>query len=152
MSMVSGITLDRMDLRASDGDREAAIERLREAALAGRLETDELEDRLAEAHGARWCSELATLTADVTPPPDPLRFIRTRRRLNALAIVSLVAGLLWFGWIGSLVAIATGHTALHQISRSAGSESGRVAALIGLMFGYFGLATLVFVITMATLL
>jgi hypothetical protein len=137
-----------MDTRASDGDREAAVERLREAALAGRLESDELEDRLADAYGARWCSELAALTADITPPPDPLRFIRARRRVNTLAVVSLVAGLLWFGWIGSLAAIVTGHVALFQISRSAGTESGRSAALIGLMFGYFGLATLVFIISM----
>jgi hypothetical protein len=137
-----------VDTRASDGDREAAVERLREAALAGRLESDELEDRLADAYGARWCSELAALTADITPPPDPLRFIRARRRVNTLAVVSLVAGLLWFGWIGSLAAIVTGHVALFQISRSAGTESGRSAALIGLMFGYFGLATLVFIISM----
>jgi Domain of unknown function (DUF1707)/Domain of unknown function (DUF4190) len=137
-----------MDTRASDGDREAAVERLREAALAGRLESDELEDRLADAYGARWCSELVALTADITPPPDPLRFIRARRRVNTLAVVSLVAGLLWFGWIGSLAAIVTGHVALFQISRSAGTESGRSAALIGLMFGYFGLATLVFIISM----
>lgn len=150
--MVDGTTLDRVDIRASDGDRDVAIERLREAALAGRLETEELEERLAQAHGARWCSELTTLTADVTPPPDPLRFIRARRRVNSLAIVSLISGLLWFVWFGSLVAIVSGHTALHQISRSSGSETGRTAALIGLMFGYFGLATFVFVFTMYALL
>ena len=69
--------------------------------------------------------------------------------MNALAIVSLVAGLLWFAWVGSLVAIVTGHTALFQISRSSGRETGRTAALIGLMFGYFGLATLVFVLLFA---
>ena len=142
------ITLGAVDTRASDGDREAAVERLREAALAGRLESDELEERLAQAYGARWCSELATLTADVTPPPDPLVFLRPRRRVNTLAIVSLVAGLLWFGWIGSLAAIVTGHVALFQISRSAGTEMGRAAALVGLLFGYFGLATLVFVLSM----
>jgi hypothetical protein len=137
-----------VDTRASDGDREAAVERLREAALAGRLESEELEERLGQAYGARWCSELATLTADITPPPDPLVFLRPRRRVNALAIVSLVAGLLWLGWFGSLAAIATGHVALFQISRSAGTETGRTAALIGLMFGYFGLATLVFILSM----
>jgi uncharacterized protein DUF1707/uncharacterized protein DUF4190 len=137
-----------VETRASDGDREAAVERLRDAALAGRLESDELEERLAQAYGARWCSELATLTADVTPPPDPLRFFRARRRVNSLAIVSLISGLLWFVWIGSLTAIVTGHVALVQISRSAGRESGRTAALIGLMFGYFGLATLIFIVSM----
>jgi hypothetical protein len=139
----------RPQTRASDADREATAERLRAAALEGRLEHDELEDRLESAYGARWCSELAALTADVTPPPDPLRFIRLRRRVNVLAVVSLVAGLLWFAWIGSLTAIVTGHMALFQISRSSGRETGRTAALIGLMFGYFGLATLVFVLLFA---
>jgi hypothetical protein len=145
------VALDRAkpQTRASDADREATADRLRTAALEGRLESDELEERLESAYGARWCSELTALTADVTPPPDPLRFMRLRRRVNTLAIVSLVAGLLWFAWVGSLVAIVTGHTALFQISRSSGRETGRTAALIGLMFGYFGLATLVFVLRFA---
>jgi uncharacterized protein DUF1707/uncharacterized protein DUF4190 len=144
------VTLDRgkPQTRASDADREAAVERLRTAALEGRLDSDELEERLASAYGARWCAELTALTADVTPPPDPLRFIRPAGRVNSLAIVSLVAGLLWFGWIGSLAAIVTGHVSLVQISRSAGTQTGRAAALVGLMFGYFGLATLVFILSM----
>ena len=132
------------DLRASDADREAAVERLRVAALEGRLDADELESRLAEAYGARTCSELATLTADITPPADPLVFIRPGGRVNGLSIVSVVAGLLWLGWLGSLVAIVAGHVALHQIRRSAGTETGRAAAFAGLCLGYFGLASLLF--------
>jgi hypothetical protein len=134
------------DTRASDADREAAVERLRAAALEGRLDADELEERLADAYAARWCAELTALTADVTPPPDPLRFLRPARRVNSLAIVSLVAGLLWFFWIGSLTAIVTGHVSLYRIARSHGTEYGRAAGLVGLMFGYFGLATLLAVV------
>jgi Domain of unknown function (DUF1707)/Domain of unknown function (DUF4190) len=137
------------DLRASDADRELAVERLRAAALEGRLDSDELEQRLAQAYGARWCSELSRLTADVTPPPappEPLVFVRPQRRLNALAVVSLVAGVFWFGWVGSVVAVILGHVALGQIARSGGRESGRPAALIGVALGYFGLATLLAVI------
>jgi hypothetical protein len=137
------------DLRASDADREAAVERLRTAALEGRLDADELESRLALAYGARTCSELVSLTADITPPPDPLVFIRPGARVNTLSIVSLVAGLLWFAWLGSFVAIVSGHIALHQISRSAGTESGRPAALVGLCLGYCGLAALLFVLLFA---
>jgi hypothetical protein len=58
--------------------------------------------------------------------------------------VSVVAGLLWMAWLGSIVAIVTGHVALHQIGRSAGTQSGRAPAVAGLCLGYFGLATLVF--------
>ena len=136
------------DTRASDDDRESAVVRLREAALDGRLDSDELEERLAGAYGARWRSELADLTRDITLPPDPFVFLRPAARVNALAIVSLVSGLLWMFWLGSLTAIVTGHVALYRIARSHGTESGRVAALIGLMFGYFGLATLVFILSM----
>jgi hypothetical protein len=139
------------EIRASDADREAAVELLRAAAIDGRLDSDELEERLASAYAARWCSELGALTADVTPPAEPLVFIRPGGRLNLLAVVSLVSSLLWMFWLGSIAAIVTGHVALHQISRSAGTETGRAAALIGLMFGYFGVAALVFLISMNAL-
>ena len=57
------------ELRASDADREATAERLRTAALEGRLDATELDESMSAAYAARWCSELAQLTADVTPPP-----------------------------------------------------------------------------------
>jgi hypothetical protein len=131
------------DLRASDADREAAIERLRAAALDGRLDDDELEERLAQAYAARWDSELARLTDDVTPP---LVFVRPERELNPLAIASLVCGVFWIGFLGSLAAVVMGHMALSQIARSGGVQSGRTAALIGTAFGYLGLTALLMVL------
>jgi hypothetical protein len=143
---------DQPDTRASDADREAAVERLRDAALDGRIDADELEERLGGAYGARWRSELAELTNDITLPPDPLVFIRPSGvRVSSLALVSLASGLLWVFWVGSLTAIVTGHLALYRIARSHGTESGRVAALVGLLFGYFGLAALVLVVSMRSL-
>lgn len=139
----------RTELRASDADREAAVERLRSAAMEGRLDADELEERLAEAYAARFCSQLARLTADVTPPaapPEPLVFVRPERRVNLLAIASLVAAVFWFGWLGSIAAVIMGHIALGQIRRSGGSQTGRPVALIGMALGYFGLSTLLAVI------
>ena len=135
------------DLRASDADRDAAVERLRAAALDGRLDGDELEERLSQAYAARWCSELARLTDDVTPP---LVFVRPERRVNPLAVASLVCGLVWFGFFGSLAAIVLGHMALSQISRSRGLQTGRVAALIGIAFGYFWLTVLLALILWGT--
>jgi len=131
-------------LRASDADREAAVEKLRAAALEGRLDHDELEHRLAAAYSARTYAELSELTGDITPP---LVFIRPGSRVNTLSVVSLVAGFLWLGWLGSLAAIVTGHIALGQIRRAAGTETGRAAALVGLCLGYCGLAALLFVLT-----
>ena len=58
-------------LRASDADRDAVTERLREAAGEGRLEPDELEERVDRALRARTYSELAPLVDDLPRPPNP---------------------------------------------------------------------------------
>ena len=136
------------DLRASDADREATGERLRIAALEGRLDPIELDARLSATYAARYCSELARLTADVTPPaavapasPAPT-FVRRGPTTNAFAVASMVIGLVWAWWIGSLLAIAFGHVALRQIAQSGGAQKGRGFAIAGLALGYFGALTL----------
>jgi len=132
------------DSRASDADREAAVTLLRDAATDGRIDADELEERLAAAYGARWRSELAALTWDVE---RPFVFRRPPRpQVSALALVSLVTGLLWVFWLGSITAVVCGHLALYRIARSGGTEYGRTAAILGLLFGYFGVATLLAVL------
>jgi hypothetical protein len=136
----------KRDVRASDAEREATIERLRVAGMEGRLDNDELEERIESAYAARWCGELEALTLDITPPParfSPLSpvFVRPARRLNALAILSLIASLVW--GLGSIAAVIMGHAALRQIARSDGTQSGRPAAVAGLAIGYFGLITMV---------
>jgi uncharacterized protein DUF1707/uncharacterized protein DUF4190 len=135
------------DLRASDADREATVERLRVAAMEGRLDADELEERLTAAYAARWCSELEGLTRDVTPPsalspPAPLRpfFATQPRRTNGLAIASLFAAMfVWFGPAAALVAVVLGHVALNRIARSGGMQRGRALAVAGLTLGYLEL-------------
>jgi hypothetical protein len=58
-------------LRASDGDRERVVEVLRQAAGEGRIDVDELDERLQLAYTMRTLTELESLTADVTvPEPD----------------------------------------------------------------------------------
>jgi DUF1707 SHOCT-like domain len=52
-------------LRASDEDREQLIAELNEHAVAGRLSTDELEDRLQAAYAARTTGELDALRRDL---------------------------------------------------------------------------------------
>jgi hypothetical protein len=64
-------------------------------------------------------------------------------KTNALAIVSLVAGIaqfICFYFVGAIAAIVTGHIARGQIKRSQGRESGGGLALAGLILGYVGLA------------
>jgi hypothetical protein len=53
------------DLRASDADREAAVDALRRHAMAGRLDVEELDERTEKAYGAKMLSELAELQVDL---------------------------------------------------------------------------------------
>src|ERR687895_253056 len=71
-------------LRASDADRDAVVDRLREAACEGRLEPDELEQRVDGALRARTYGDLAELLDDL-PADGRMPAPRTRRRTNQLA-------------------------------------------------------------------
>ncbi|MDA0140464.1 DUF1707 SHOCT-like domain-containing protein [Solirubrobacter deserti] len=57
-----------MDVRASDAERDAVIEQLREAAAEGRLTMEELTDRIELAANAKTRGELDPLTADLPAP------------------------------------------------------------------------------------
>jgi hypothetical protein len=137
-------------LRAADSDREAAVERLQKAAVDGRLDAEELEQRLTAAYAAKWTSDLDRLTADVTPvaPPPavpypyPAPYQPPRYSTNGLAVASLIAGLCWFFWVGSIAAVVFGHVAINQIKNSGGRETGTGMAIAGLVLGYLQLAGL----------
>ncbi|MFC9114942.1 DUF1707 domain-containing protein [Streptomyces sp. NPDC052492] len=62
---------DRGGLRASHDDREAVVEQLRDAAAEGRIDLDELDERLERALTAKTYAELDALTADLPSPPAP---------------------------------------------------------------------------------
>jgi hypothetical protein len=63
-------------LRASDADREQAIEVLKVAFAQGRLAQDDFEPRIGQAFAARTYAELADVTAGLTaaqPARNPAR-------------------------------------------------------------------------------
>jgi len=64
-------------LRASDDDRERVAEVVRRAAVDGRLDMAELDERLGAVYAARTYGELAETTADLPdtagPSPSPAR-------------------------------------------------------------------------------
>src|SRR5262249_43211694 len=64
-------------------------------------------------------------------------------KTNALAIVSLVTGILWVFWLGSIAAIVCGLLALSQIKAKNG---GRGLGIAGLVLGGIGIVTLLFTI------
>jgi hypothetical protein len=61
------------------------------------------------------------------------------RRTSSLAIVSLVAGLLGWTlapWLGSIIAIITGHLARAEIRRDPAGVEGDGLAIAGLVLGW----------------
>ena len=58
-----------MDMRASDAERDATVERLRDAAGEGRLTLEELTDRIDAATAAVMRSDLEGRTADLPATP-----------------------------------------------------------------------------------
>jgi hypothetical protein len=147
-------------LRASDADREAVAERLRVASVDGRIDAEELEQRLSAVYSARWVADLDRLVADVVPPPPPAPPVPPPYPVpyataypvattNGLAVASLIAGFFWLGWLGSFLAVVFGHVALSQIRATGGRQEGNGLAIAGLVLGYMGLATLLLVVLVA---
>jgi hypothetical protein len=90
------------DQRAADADRELTAERLREAAGDGRLEHDELEERLEAAYSARTYGELAKLTADLPEAgaepagrPPLWQSEELRARLATFIVANVVCVSVW---------------------------------------------------------
>jgi len=87
------------DLRVSDAERDAVAETLRVNAAAGRLDPDELEQRLEQAYAARTQADLTPLVGDLPDAgPAPRQPPRARRSLPAVPPVVAIAVLLVAIW------------------------------------------------------
>jgi Domain of unknown function (DUF1707) len=109
-------TNDRFDLdqlaaarlRAADADRERTADELRRAHSDGRIDSDELAERIGRCYEARTFGELQRLTGDLVRPERPGSLARLhhggRRRWRiALAAIAAV-------WV---LAVAIGGGARH---------------------------------------
>jgi hypothetical protein len=65
------------------------------------------------------------------------------RPTNGMAIASLVLGILWLYWLGSILALVFGYIAQQQIKQR--GDAGGGLALAGIVLGWIGVATLVLV-------
>ena len=74
-------------------------------------------------------------------PPGMMQ--TTQSTTSGLAIASMVLGILWVFFIGSILAVIFGHVALSQIKKSGGSVRGRGMAIAGLVLGYIWLTIFV---------
>ena len=69
-------------------------------------------------------------------------------RTSGLAIASMVLGILWVYWIGSILAVIFGHIAISQ-ARKDPTLRGKGMAIAGLVLGYIGVGFLVLAILVA---
>jgi hypothetical protein len=103
---MSYVRPDRRILRASDADRERAVDFLRRHAGEGRLDHEELADRVGKALSAKTLGELDDLTYDlpvepaVMPPPISTAPVRRRTGVGGfvavrVAMLYLVVGLVF---------------------------------------------------------
>jgi Domain of unknown function (DUF1707) len=83
------------DLRVSDADRDRALAELSEHFQAGRLTTEELEERSGRALQARTGTDLAVLLADLPPSQAPVPLAEgqgaiDRRRPGRVPVLRIV--------------------------------------------------------------
>jgi hypothetical protein len=97
MADISRSTGSRSALRASDADRERVAAALRRHHLDGRLDTEELQDRLGACYAATTQADLGPLLADLPAEAPPRRPPATGARwrgpgapLAALLVVAFV--------------------------------------------------------------
>ena len=65
---------------------------------------------------------------------------------NGFAIASLVFGILWLFWLGSLLAVIFGHVAVVQTRKR--GQRGRGLAIAGLVLGYIGVGIFLLIIVL----
>jgi Domain of unknown function (DUF1707) len=96
-------------VRVSDEERERVAAELREHFAQGRLDTDELEDRLARAYRARTTSELQALRIDLPHLPATRRAdLAERRSALARQLVQQTGGALAPFLVCTAIWLATG--------------------------------------------
>ncbi len=67
---------------------------------------------------------------------------------SGLAIASMVLGILWIYWLGSILAIIFGHIAISQAGKDPNLR-GKGMAIAGVVLGYVGIGILVLAIIVA---
>ena len=100
--------------------------------------------------------ELANLPAelrtnsDLLPylPPQAVVYVQ-QTKTNGFAIASMILGIVWIYWIGSILALVFGYVAKGQIERSAGRQGGKGMAIAGIVLGWIGVGILALVIVFA---
>lgn len=98
-----------------------------------------------EAIKCRFCQNWL-----VPPPPafagNPMLPPQLARQTSGMAIASLVLGILWIYWLGSILALVFGYLAKREIQRSEKPLDGNGIATAGIVLGWVGIGTMVLMI------
>jgi uncharacterized membrane protein len=138
-------------LRASDADRERAVEVLKTGFSEGRLPKDDYDARLHHAYTAPTRFDLEQVTAQLPGGGPGLFAPPAKPRTNSLAIASLACGAgQLIAWpLSTVPAVVLGHVARKQIRRT--GEDGAGLALAGLVLGWVGVGVIVAAVVFITL-
>jgi Domain of unknown function (DUF1707) len=119
------------DVRVSDADRDQALSELSQAFQAGRLTSDELEERSAQALATRTGEELTGLLADlpVDRAPVPQTTVVDRAHLALAAGVAAAAAVL--AWCFTALATAGAVLSLEGPTLQERAFAASVAARLG---------------------
>ena len=70
------------------------------------------------------------------PPPKYASYAPTSAGTNGMAVASMVLGILWLWWLGSILALVFGYVAKQQINER--GEGGGAMATAGIVLGWIG--------------
>jgi hypothetical protein len=73
-------------------------------------------------------------------------------KTNGFAIASMVLGILWIYWIGSVLALIFGYVGKNQVDQSAGTQTGRGMAIAGIVLGWIGVGILILLLILGATL
>jgi len=79
-------------------------------------------------------------------PPYLAATFNGAQATSGLAIASLLLGILWIYWIGSIVGLVLGYLALREIRRNPHGMEGKGMATAGIILGWVAMATLLLAI------
>jgi hypothetical protein len=148
MSVESGHGMPAWDtggFRASDADRERAVEVLSAGYAEGRLPKDEYDARVHHAYTVPTRGDLEQVTAQL-PGGGPGLYSTGQKRLNSMAVASLACGVAqpFTAGLSTIPAVVFGHVARGQIRRT--GQDGAGLALAGLLLGWAGVALIAILI------
>jgi hypothetical protein len=96
------------NLRASDADREATADRLREHHTDGRIDAEEFHERLDKCYAAKTVGQLAELTRDLPGNPARRRSGAGFSLLGSLRMIPIVPIILALVAIHVIIGLVSG--------------------------------------------